>query len=104
VKRAHPQNGLVRLAGYGAAISIAGVLTVALGSSCVRVIDRNIVLMRELRSVNDDVHALQARRLAQQREISRLSDPSGAIPEIHEKLRLVRDDEAIIYLKKADGH
>jgi hypothetical protein len=102
VKRARPQHGFVRLAGYGAAGSIVCVLAVVMGSSCVRVVDRNIALMRELHHVEGDVRTLETRRTAQEREITRLSDPRGAIPEIHEKLHLVGDDEAIIYLKKAD--
>jgi hypothetical protein len=103
VKRARPQRGFVRLAGYCAVGLIACVLAVAMASSCVRVVERNIALASELHRVEGDVRMLQSRRIAQEREITRLSDPSGAVPEIHEKLRLVRDDEAIIYLKKADG-
>jgi len=102
VKRARLQRGFIRLAGYGAAGSIACVLAVVMVLSCVRVVGRNIALAHELHHVEDDVQTLQARRIAQERDITRLSDPSGSIPEIHEKLRLVRDDEAIIYLKKAD--
>ena len=32
-----------------------------------------------------------------------LSDPRGAIPEIHDKLHLVGDKEAIIYLKRSSA-
>ncbi|GAC1423029.1 MAG: hypothetical protein NVSMB5_16720 [Candidatus Velthaea sp.] len=57
-----------------------------------------------MHAVDADVHMLQVKRIEQERTIRRLSDPRGAIPEIHDKLHLVGDREAIIYLKKrGDG-
>lgn len=70
------------------------------GLQYARIIGKNVALAHELNSVQSDVLALQAKRIEQQREIRRLSDPQGAIPEIHDKLHLVGDHEAIIYLKK----
>jgi hypothetical protein len=35
-------------------------------------------------------------------DIKRLSDARGAVPEIHDRLHLVGDHEAIIYVKR--GH
>jgi hypothetical protein len=58
-------------------------------------------MARELRSVDGDLTMLRAKREAQLREIARLSDPRGAVPEIHDRLHLVGDKEAIIYLKGA---
>jgi len=70
------------------------------GVQYARVIGRNIALAREVRAVESDVAALKVKRARQVREIRRLSDPRGAIPEIHDRLRLVGDKEAIIYLKR----
>jgi hypothetical protein len=64
------------------------------------VIGRNIALAHELRDVERDVAALHVKRTQQQRDIVRLSDPQGAVPEIHDRLHLVGDREAIIYLKR----
>ncbi|HYZ15363.1 MAG TPA: hypothetical protein VE591_03135 [Candidatus Acidoferrum sp.] len=64
-----------------------------------RMIGRNLAMARELHAVEADVVALRAKREEQLREISRLSDPRGAVPEIHDRLHLVGDKEAIIYLK-----
>ena len=88
------------------ALSRAGVVSVALvaialiGVQYARVIGRNIALAHELRDVERDVVTLRARKTQQERDIRRLSDPRGAIPEIHDRLHLVGDKEAIIYLKR----
>ena len=65
------------------------------------VLGRNISMVRELHSVQTDVQTLQARKRWQKREIKRLSDPAGSIPEIHERLHLVRPNETIIFLRDA---
>jgi len=87
----------------------AGVACVALafvtivGTQYARIISRNLALSGELGAAQNDIRALQEKEAFQQREIRRLSDPHGAIPEIHDKLHLVGDGEAIIYLKKPHG-
>jgi hypothetical protein len=87
-------------------LSRVGVVCVALvafsliGVQYARVIGRNLALAHELRDVEHDVIALRARKTQQERDIRRLSDPRGAIPEIHDRLHLVGDKEAIIYLKR----
>ena len=63
------------------------------------VIGRNVAMMRQLHGVQNDVKTLQTRKRWQQREIKRLSDPAGSIPEIHERLHLVRPNETIIFLR-----
>jgi len=70
------------------------------GVQYARVIGRNIALAHEVRRIEGDVAALKTKRAHQLREIRRLSDPHGAIPEIHDRLRLVGEREAIIYLKQ----
>lgn len=65
----------------------------------VRVVNENVAMARSLSSVRRDIAALQKRKREEAREIRRLSDPQGAIPEIHDRLHLVRADEALIYLK-----
>lgn len=91
---------LVRfLSRIGVAAVIVFVVSLV-GVQYARVIGRNVALARELRAVEGDVTALKVKRARQVREIRRLSDPRGAIPEIHDRLRLVGDKEAIIYLKR----
>ncbi|HUN28610.1 MAG TPA: hypothetical protein VMV65_02285 [Alphaproteobacteria bacterium] len=63
-----------------------------------RVIDQNVALASELSSTRHDITQLQARRRWQLRQLRRLEDPQGAIPEIHDRLRLVRPNEAIVFV------
>ena len=65
-----------------------------------RIIERNVWYSRAVGSVDRDVAALERKRDEQLREIRRLSDPQGAIPEIHDRLHLVSSHEAIMYLKR----
>lgn len=83
-------------------IGVVGVALIVLSGITVQyahVIGRNVALAHQLRDTERDVITLKARHAQQQREIRRLSDPAGAIPEIHDRLHLVGDKEAIIYLK-----
>lgn len=65
------------------------------------IIDANVAMARSLSGARRDIVALQVRRRKQEREIHRLLDPDGAVPDIHERLHLLRPNEAIIYLKPA---
>jgi hypothetical protein len=58
-------------------------------------------MAHELSTVNSDIDALRLRHEEQLRELHRLEDPDGAIPEIHDRLRLVRPNEAIIFVSPA---
>ena len=92
-------SALVRVLGRVGVVCVALIVLSLIGVQYAHVIGRNLALAHQLRGVEHDVVTLQARRAHQQREIKRLSDPRGAIPEIHDRLHLVGDKEAIIYLK-----
>jgi hypothetical protein len=79
--------------------ALALVVSMIVGVQFARIIDQNIAMARELGAANQDVAGLQARKRQQMRDVHRLVDPAGAIPEIHDRLRLVRPNEAIIFLK-----
>ena len=92
----------LRLAGRITLVAlIAGFISVV-GLQYARIVGKNIALAQQLSGTQSDVRVLEAKRAEQDRSIRRLSDPAGAIPEIHDKLHLVRDREAIIYLKNHD--
>jgi len=91
---------LVRLLGRIGVVCVALVALTLIGVQYARVIGRNVALAHQLHDVERDVVALKAKRVQQERDIRRLSDPRGAIPEIHDRLHLVGDREAIIYLKR----
>jgi cell division protein FtsB len=64
-----------------------------------RVIGRNLSLSGELARTRLQIAQLEGRRSEQLREIRRLRDPAGAIPEIHDRLHLVGPNETLIYLR-----
>jgi hypothetical protein len=90
---------LLRLLGRIGVVCVVLAFATMVGMQYARIIGRNLALAHELRSVERDVVALKAKRAAQDARIRRLSDPRGAVPEIHDRLHLVGDKEAIIYLK-----
>ncbi|MEO9170858.1 MAG: hypothetical protein ABI282_07155 [Candidatus Baltobacteraceae bacterium] len=92
---------ILRFAGRVTA-TLVGLLVFSLVSvQFARVVEANVALAHELSSTQDDVGALQVRREHQLREINRLESPDGAIPEIHDRLRLVGPREAIIFVSPA---
>jgi cell division protein FtsB len=66
-----------------------------------RIVNENIAMARSLSSVQQDVYTLREHRRQEERELRRLMDPEGAVPEIHDRLHMVRSNEAIIYIKPA---
>ena len=93
---------LIRLLGRIGVVAVARVALSVIVVQYARVLGHNLALARDLHQVEGDIVSLRAKRVQQQRHIRRLSDPHGAIPEIHDRLHLVGDREAIIYLKH--GH
>ncbi len=91
-----PLRTLAR-AGFAA---IAATFAVLIGVQYARIIERNVTYIQQVHAVERDVTDLEARRDEQLRQIARLSDPRGAIPEIHDRLHQVSDHEEIIYLKR----
>lgn len=90
-----------RLLGRVGATLVALVIFTLVGVQFARVIHQNVALAQELSSTQADVSALQARKQWQLRELRRLEDPEGAVPDIHDRLRLVRRNEAIIFVSPA---
>jgi cell division protein FtsB len=66
-----------------------------------RIVNENIAMARSLSSVRQDIATLREHRRREERELRRLLDPEGAVPDIHDRLHMVRSNEAIIYIKPA---
>lgn len=82
-----------------------GMFALAVVVQYVRIIDRNIVVARQVRDQEAAIHVLQEQRDEQQRHIARLTRNGGPIPEIHDRLHLVASNEAIVYLRHdGDGN
>lgn len=77
------------------------VVSMLVGVQFARIIDQNIAMARELGTARQDVTTLQERRRQQLRDLRRLAEPAGTVPEIHDRLRLVLPNEAIIFVKPA---
>jgi cell division protein FtsB len=92
---------ILRLAGRIAAAVVGLLVAVLVSVQFGRVIAENVTMVRQLSSVRGDIVALEKRRSQQRREIARLRDPEGAIPEIHDRLRMVRANETIIFVSPA---
>jgi len=92
---------LFRLAGrlvlVGAGLAIAALIVIQYE----RIVARNLALSHALSVTRADVSSLRAKERKQKRVIERLSDPRGAIPEIHDRLHVVAPHEELIYLKMA---
>ena len=88
----------LRLAGRIVAVGIALLVVGLVGVQFARAVGENVAAVHQLSSIRADIAALQRRRDEQQRELRRLRDPQGAIPEIHDRLRLVRPNEALIFV------
>ena len=101
VKRPTRAPFIFRLLGRVSATLVALVIFALVGVQFARVIHQNIALAQDLSSTQADVTALEARKRWQLRELQRLQDPQGAIPDIHDRLRLVRHNEAIIFVSPA---
>ena len=101
MKRRTRASLLLRFAGRMAATSVALLILALVGVQFARIAAQNIALAHELSSTQNDVTMLQAKHLWQVRQLKRLEDPRGAIPEIHDRLRLVAHDEAIIFVSPA---
>ncbi|MGB8907274.1 MAG: hypothetical protein WCC84_00860 [Candidatus Cybelea sp.] len=88
----------LRLAGRVTAASLAVLVVSLVVIQFARAIGENLTAVHELSSIHTDISALRRRRDEQQREIQRLRDPQGTIPEIHDRLRLVRPNETLIFV------
>jgi cell division protein FtsB len=94
-RRARP---VLRFAGR-LTVAAIGVLIVSLVAvQFARAIGENVAAARQLAAIRADIATLSRRRDEQQQELRRLRDPQGAIPEIHDRLRLVRPNEALIFV------
>jgi cell division protein FtsB len=89
---------VLRLAGRLTAAAVVLLVVSIVAIQFARAIRENLTAARQLSAIRTDIATLQRRRDAQEQELRRLRDPQGAIPEIHDRLRLVRPNEALIFV------
>jgi cell division protein FtsB len=100
VKRRTRATAIARLAGRLATASLVLVFVSLIVVQFARIIHANVAMAEELARARADVRALEERKRRDLEEIRRLSTPAGAIPLIHERLRLVRPNEELIFLER----
>jgi cell division protein FtsB len=86
---------LARASALGVALVVVALIVVQFA----KIIGRDLAYAHAVHNVEREIAALEHKRIEQQQEIRRLSDPRGAIPEIHDRLHLVGDHQTIIYLR-----
>jgi hypothetical protein len=91
----------LRRAGRIVAAALAAWFLIVVATQYVRAVQRNADLAHQLAAAQSDIVTLTQKRDRQLRDISRLSDPRGAVPEIHDRLKFAGPHEAIVYLKKS---
>jgi cell division protein FtsB len=101
VRRRTRTSLILALAGRVTATLVAVLLFSLAGVQFVRVIGQNVALARELSRTNADIASLEARQVQQLQKMHRLESPEGAVPEIHDRLRLTRPNEGIIFVSPA---
>jgi hypothetical protein len=89
----------MRLLSRAVVVVVAAVVFTLVSIQFARIINENVAMAHSLADVQTDVTHLRAHKEWQMREIRRLSNPDGAIPEIHDRLHLVGPNETIIYVR-----
>jgi len=89
---------VLRLFGRGTAAALGLLVVTLVVIQFARAIGENVGAARQLSAFRADIATLERRRDEQQRELRRLRAPEGAVPEIHDRLRLVRPNEALIFV------
>ena len=65
------------------------------------IVVRYLSLRHQVEDSRAEFQALEAKLHKQNNDVRRLSDPRGAIPEIHERLKEFGPNEEMIYIKGA---
>jgi hypothetical protein len=89
---------LLRLTGRLGAVALGLLVFTLIAIQFARVIDQNVALANALNATNADIGKLTARRAWQLHQLRRLENPEGVVPEIHDRLRLVGPNEAIVFV------
>jgi hypothetical protein len=91
-------------------LRFAGRIALVAGVACVLalvsiqfegILAKNVAMAHEVDRSRADIAALEKREREQEITLRRLSTPEGAVPEIHEKLRLVGPHEEIVIVRGA---
>ncbi len=94
---------VLRLAGRIALVAVVACVLALVSIQFEGIVAKNVAMAREVDRSRADIVALEKRERAQQVTLRRLSTPVGAVPEIHEKLRMVGPHEEIFVVHGLSG-
>jgi hypothetical protein len=89
------------LAGRIALVAVVACVLALVSIQFEGILAKNIAMAHEVDRSRADIAALEKREREQEITLRRLSTPEGAVPEIHEKLRLVGPHEEIVIVRGA---
>ena len=90
---------VARLAARIGLLTTAGCVAILIVVQFATIVAKNVAIARQVATAHRQIAELRERERARERTVERLSDPRGAIPEIHEKLQLVGPHEELIYVR-----
>ena len=82
-----------------AALAVGSVVVLLVAAQFARVVGTDIKLESELRQTRTSIAAYERRDVRLRRRIARLRTARGAIPEIHERLRMLAPNERMILVE-----
>jgi len=92
----HP---LVRSGRRFAALAVGSVFALLVVAQFARVVGTNLKLEADLRRTRSQIASYERRDLRLRRRIVRLRTARGAIPEIHERLRMLAPNERMVLVE-----
>ncbi len=94
-------TNVLRLAGRIALVAVIACVLALVSIQFEGILAKNVAMAHEVDRSRADIAALEKREREQAITLRRLSTPEGAVPEIHEKLRLVGPHEEIVIVRGA---
>ena len=94
-------TNVLRLAGRIALVAVVACVLALVSIQFEGILAKNVAMAHEVDRSRADIAALEKREREQEITLRRLSTPEGAVPEIHEKLRLVGPHEEIVIVRGA---
>ncbi|NNM98699.1 MAG: hypothetical protein HKL91_02735 [Candidatus Eremiobacteraeota bacterium] len=93
------QHPLVRSARRLAAIAVGSVFVLLVAAQFARVVGTDLKLASDLRQTHAQIATYERRDVRLRRRIVRLRTARGAIPEIHERLRMLAPNERMVIVE-----
>jgi len=98
-RKGRPRPAWGRISGRFVQVTGVVLLVLLLVVQYARILERNFVVAHDVAMEEKAIALLRGERDREHFQILRLEQPSGAVPEIHDRLHLVGPHEVIVYLR-----